>query len=101
MILHSAADLGAAVRDLRPDATALVEITDAWCALQMRRLGTQRYEHVTDELLHRIADRVDSLVLPTAAAALGRLGGSVRSERKTAAVRENGKKGGRPITRTR
>lgn len=30
------------------------------------------------------------------AQALGRLGGSVKSPAKTAAVRENGKKGGRP-----
>lgn len=30
------------------------------------------------------------------AVALGRLGGLKRSEKKTAAVRENGKKGGRP-----
>jgi hypothetical protein len=34
--------------------------------------------------------------LSNAAAALGRKGGAVKSERKTAAVRENGKKGGRP-----
>ena len=32
----------------------------------------------------------------TAAAIMGRKGGSVKSERKTAAVRENGKHGGRP-----
>lgn len=31
-----------------------------------------------------------------AAVALGKLGGSVKSAKKTAAVRENGKKGGRP-----
>jgi len=31
-----------------------------------------------------------------AARILGRAGGSVKSERKAAAVRENGKKGGRP-----
>jgi len=31
-----------------------------------------------------------------AAAILGRKGGSAKSPRKTAAVRENGKKGGRP-----
>jgi hypothetical protein len=31
-----------------------------------------------------------------AAAALGKKGGSVKSERKANAVRENGKKGGRP-----
>ena len=30
------------------------------------------------------------------AQALGKLGGSVKSEAKTKAVRENGKKGGRP-----
>lgn len=32
----------------------------------------------------------------TAAALLGRLGGSVKSERKAKASRKNGKKGGRP-----
>jgi hypothetical protein len=31
-----------------------------------------------------------------AAVALGKLGGSVKSEKKTAAARLNGKKGGRP-----
>lgn len=31
-----------------------------------------------------------------AAQELGKLGGSVKSEKKAAAVRENGKKGGRP-----
>lgn len=31
-----------------------------------------------------------------AAVALGKLGGRVKSEKKAAAVRENGKKGGRP-----
>jgi hypothetical protein len=31
-----------------------------------------------------------------AAVELGKLGGSAKSERKAAAVRENGKKGGRP-----
>lgn len=34
--------------------------------------------------------------LTTAAAALGRKGGSAKSEAKTAAARENAKKGGRP-----
>ena len=33
------------------------------------------------------------------AQALGKLGGSVKSEVKTKAVRENGKKGGRPKTK--
>ncbi len=32
----------------------------------------------------------------TAAVALGRKGGKAKSEAKTAAARENGKKGGRP-----
>ena len=34
--------------------------------------------------------------ISSAAATLGRKGGSVKSEKKTAAARENGKKGGRP-----
>lgn len=37
-------------------------------------------------------------LVKNAAATLGRKGGSVKSEKKTAAVRENGKKGGRPVT---
>jgi hypothetical protein len=37
----------------------------------------------------------------TAAAEFGRLGGSQKSQTKTAAVRANGKKGGRPKKRTR
>lgn len=35
-------------------------------------------------------------IIRNAAATLGRKGGSVKSEKKAAAVRENGKKGGRP-----
>jgi len=35
-----------------------------------------------------------------AARILGRAGGSVKSERKAAAARENGKKGGRPKSAT-
>lgn len=37
--------------------------------------------------------------LHNAAATLGRKGGSVKSERKAAAARENGRKGGRPATK--
>jgi hypothetical protein len=36
-----------------------------------------------------------------AAVALGKLGGRVRSDAKTSAARQNGKKGGRPKGRTR
>jgi hypothetical protein len=39
---------------------------------------------------------LEAIVTRRASAVMGRKGGSVRSERKTAAVRENGKKGGRP-----
>jgi len=38
----------------------------------------------------------DTCPILTAASAFGRKGGQAKSERKTAAVRENGKKGGRP-----
>lgn len=40
--------------------------------------------------------KVAEMELNEMAAALGRKGGSVKSDRKTAASRENGKKGGRP-----
>jgi hypothetical protein len=36
-----------------------------------------------------------------AAQAIGRIGGLVKSERKSAAVRKNGKKGGRPRLKKR
>lgn len=61
-MLHTAADLAAAVRDLRPDAIALgIEMTADWCRDQMHDLGVTRYEDVDDELLRAIADRVDTL----------------------------------------
>ena len=41
----------------------------------------------------------DEDIVRSAAAILGRKGGSVRSEKKAAAARENGKKGGRPRKR--
>jgi hypothetical protein len=37
-------------------------------------------------------------IMENPAVALGRLGGSVKSDRKTASSRENGKRGGRPKT---
>lgn len=59
--LTTAADLAAAVRDLRPDAIALgVEITPDWCRDQMHALGGGRYEDVDRDLLHAIAERVGS-----------------------------------------
>ncbi len=61
---------------------------------------------VTDEqwndYKNALLDEVEKLVedardwVKTAASTLGRLGGSVKSERKSAAARENGRKGGRP-----
>ena len=60
--LHTAADLAAAVRDLRPDAIALeIEITPDWCRDQMHDLGIARYEDVDRDLLHAIAERVDEI----------------------------------------
>lgn len=44
----------------------------------------------------RIGDALLEATVRQAAKALGRLGGKVKSERKAAASRENGKKGGRP-----
>jgi hypothetical protein len=46
-----------------------------------------------DDIFTRIYDR---FAARSAASILGKLGGSAKSERKTAAVRENGKLGGRP-----
>jgi general stress protein YciG len=43
---------------------------------------------------------LDNLDTSRAAATLGRKGGQARSEAKTAAARENGKKGGRPRKKT-
>jgi hypothetical protein len=43
-----------------------------------------------------MTDKAPDKAVQKAAALLGRRGGSVRSEAKTAAVRENGKLGGRP-----
>lgn len=60
--LHSARDLCAAIRGMRPDALALgIEITDDWCRDQMHDLGETRYELVDDHMLSTIADRVDTL----------------------------------------
>ena len=43
---------------------------------------------------------LDRLTVTTAAATLGRKGGSAKSERKTKAVQANGHKGGRPLAYT-
>jgi hypothetical protein len=62
LYLHSAADLGAAVRDSRPDARAVgVHITNDWCRDQMHDLGISRYEDIDHDTLGRIAERVDLL----------------------------------------
>lgn len=44
----------------------------------------------------KIYDREATITISQAAAALGRKGGAVKSERKTASSRANGRKGGRP-----
>ena len=60
--LHSAADLRAAIRDLRPDAIAVgIEITSDWCRDQMYALDVGRFEDVDADTLGQIADRVDDL----------------------------------------
>lgn len=43
-----------------------------------------------------MTEATDQEAIRQAAAAMGRKGGKSRSERKQAAARENGKKGGRP-----
>jgi hypothetical protein len=53
-----------------------------------------RDNHVFESLAIELARSV--LALPTAAVALGRKGGEARSEAKSVAARENGKRGGRP-----
>lgn len=64
--------------------------TDEW--KNIARMLKKRYgENLTVEKV-----RHEMSPTKTAAAILGRRGGSVKSERKTAAVRENAKKGGRP-----
>jgi hypothetical protein len=55
--LHSAADLAATVRDLRPDADPNT-ITADWSATQMHDLGITRYEDVTAEVIDAICNRV-------------------------------------------
>jgi hypothetical protein len=55
----TAADLAAAVRDLRPDAVALgIAITAEWAREQMHALGVTRYEDVDESALDAIADAV-------------------------------------------
>jgi len=49
-----------------------------------------------DETRHEVNDLFDQYLVSTAARAMGRRGGKAKSERKAAASRENGKKGGRP-----
>lgn len=57
--LTTAADLAAAVRGLRPDASSLIS-TD-WCRDAMYHLGITRFEDVDRDALHAIADAVDQL----------------------------------------
>ena len=60
--IHSASDLAAFVRQLRPDAVAAgLDITTDWCREQMHALGYTRYEDIDAVLLATIADRVDEL----------------------------------------
>lgn len=68
----------------RPRSTGKtsLEACDKWC----RKNDTAN--------TYAIIEEEDEVTL--AARALGRKGGSAKSERKTTAVRENGKKGGRP-----
>ena len=65
--LTTAADLGALIRQMRPDATAAsIVITNDWCRDQMHDLGATRYEDVDADLAGAIADRVDELAQESA-----------------------------------
>ena len=59
-------------------------------------LGREHYDTPGSIRGCECPDCVRTRQLHQAAAAMGRKGGSVKSERKAASSRENGKKGGRP-----
>jgi len=60
--IHTASDLAAAVRGIRPDAVdAGIDITVDWCRDQMHSLGVTRYEDIDRDILCDIAGRVDTL----------------------------------------
>ena len=81
----------------------MARTTDQWWA--WHDADSARWSASTEEAEARCAEWVAGKSedgpedVSAAAAVMGRKGGSVRSERKTAAVRENGKKGGRPKKR--
>lgn len=50
--MHSAADLGAYVRGVRPD----LDVTDGECRDAMHALGETRYERLTPDVIDRMID---------------------------------------------
>lgn len=80
-----------AIRELKAQGFDDKAIMDALCdgkALESMGLGDE------DQL--DIEEAFSAMKTSAAAATLGRKGGQAKTEAKTAAVRENGKKGGRP-----
>jgi hypothetical protein len=60
-----------------------------------------KYDMSARDWTEKVSQFQTWIAMKQAASLLGHLGGSVKSERKTAAVRENGKKGGRPTMETK
>jgi hypothetical protein len=89
---HSASSYGLPVI-LLPDGGVLS--AESWVMLGYKIVSlTKKEEPMMERWLKNLYAMLGMTESP--AAALGRKGGSVKSERKTASSRENGKKGGRP-----
>lgn len=73
-------------------------IVPDWSKVPAEALGAQLWPagHIATTEAYSIVYALPRVPISAAAANLGRRGGSVKSERKAAAARENGRKGGRP-----
>ncbi|MFA5151013.1 MAG: hypothetical protein WC554_00490 [Clostridia bacterium] len=82
--------------DWRPNLTG--DNLDTGERSQLIQVTDEQWNDYKNALLNEVEKLVETARenISYAAAALGRLGGSVKSERKAAASRENGKLGGRP-----